>query len=121
MTHNGSDATDLVMQFLSTAPEDDLLQRVQLAAALRQEVDVQQRAVVSVAQERHSWAEIGAALGVSKQAAHRRFVTLLADDMKAQAARAKQARRAGRSAEAAAGRAAVVESAENLRRVRHIL
>ena len=63
--------------------------------------------------KRHTRAAIGTALGVSKQALYRRFITPLTQHMKAQAARAKQARRTGSNADVA-----VVETAETLRRVR---
>lgn len=96
------------------------LGQVELTAALQREVERHQRAAVLAAQDRHSWAEIGAALGISKQAAHRKFVTALADDLKAKHQEMKHARRAGLAEDAAAALQDVVATADTLRKVRRV-
>lgn len=108
------------------ATVDEFLQRgtqtplrvVELTAALQQELDIQQRDAVRAAAEAHSWAEIGAALGVSRQAAHRKYVTAVADELKADYARMKRARKQGQPHEAAAALSSVLEASEVLRATR---
>jgi hypothetical protein len=116
-THEQAETT--VRDFLAEA-SDDVLGRVSRSAALLVAAEEQQKAAVVAAHLDHSWSEIGAALGVSKQAAHRKFVTLMADDLKAKHREMKRARRAGRTDEAAAALGAVVATAETLRGARRL-
>jgi hypothetical protein len=68
-----------------------------------------ERGAVRAAIQRHSWSEIGAALGVSKQAAHQRLARAwaaeLRDEIRAAQKAHKAALREGRSEEAAAATA----------------
>lgn len=99
----------LVEQFLTSGEKHESLHAVRRSAALQRELATQQRETVVRAAERHTWSEIGAALGVSKQAAHRKFVTALAEELKVQHGRAKLARRTGRRDEEAAANQSIHE------------
>lgn len=110
----------LVEQFLSGGEMDEPLRAVRRSATLQRELDTQQRETVVRAAERHTWSEIGAALGVSKQAAHRKFVTALAEELKVQHSRAKLARRTGRRDEAMAATQSMQETAKTIQRVRRL-
>jgi hypothetical protein len=71
----------------------------------QRDLDASERAAVRAAIQRHSWAEIGAGLGVSKQAAHQRlakaWASQLRDEIKAANKAHKTARLEGTSDEAA--------------------
>ena len=112
-------AARAVEVFLAGGDESALTQ-VRMTAVLQRAVEQRQQSAVLVAQEQHSWAEIGAALGISKQAAHRKFVTAFADDLKAKHREMTHARRVGRTEDAAAALGDVVATAETLRKVRHV-
>jgi hypothetical protein len=72
-------------------------------------IDTQQRHAVRAAIQDHSWAEIGAAMGVSKQAAHQKFARAWIDEIKAEvraaSATLKTATREGDHERAAAAKA----------------
>ena len=57
-------------------------------------LEERQRHAVRIAARSHSWAEIGAALGVSKQAAHQRFAKPWAETLKQELKGESRARQA---------------------------
>jgi hypothetical protein len=67
---------------LSEAIAADPLEALSLIGAVQRDVDDHRRAAVRAAAPRHSWTEIGEALGVSKQAAHQKFAKEWANDLK---------------------------------------
>jgi hypothetical protein len=109
-------AETVVTQFLAQAGGEPL-RELRLTLSLQEQVDRLQRRAVRNAVLAHSWSEIGSALGVTKQAAHRRFVHLLAEDVKSQKRALRQAQRAGQPAEAGAALTAALEGVEVLKRV----
>jgi hypothetical protein len=70
---------------LTAAIAADPLQALRDIAAVQRDVDGHQRTAVRAAAPRHSWTEIGAALGVSKQAAHQKFADELKREIKTEA------------------------------------
>ncbi len=111
-----SDAHAVIKQFLAQAG-GDALRELGLTLSLQKQLDVLQLQAVRNAALAHSWSEIGSALGVTKQAAHRKFVHLLAEDVKTQKRALKQAQRAGQPAEAGAALTAALEGVEVLKKV----
>jgi hypothetical protein len=111
-----SNANAVVESFLAQA-EGEPLQELGLTLSLQRQLEVVQRMAVRNAVLSHSWSEIGAALGVSKQAAHRKFVHLLAEDVRNQKRVLRQAQRAGQPAEAGAALTAALEGVEVLKKV----
>lgn len=111
-----SDAHVMLTQYLARAGGDPL-EELRLTLSLQEQLEVLQLRAVRNAVLAHSWSEIGSALGVTKQAAHRKFVRLLAEDVRTQKRRIKQAQRAGQPAEAGAALTAALEGVEVLRKV----
>lgn len=107
-------------QRLSTEVARDPLQALSTISQARQIVDAQQRRAVRIALQGHSWAEVGAAMGVSKQAAHQKFARAWVDELKAEvkeaSATAKAARRDGDHERAAAAKARVDELIAEIKR-----
>jgi hypothetical protein len=93
---------------------DDVLTREPLAAlsaigGVQRDMAARQGPAVRVAVQRHSWAEIGEALGVSKQAAHQKFAKewarTLKEEVRAEQRAAKLALRKGEHGKAGAAEA----------------
>jgi hypothetical protein len=90
---------------ISTAPLDALA----AIAATQQDLGARQLAAVRAAVPAHSWADIGRALGVTKQAAQQRYArewsNALKEELKAEVTAMKTALRSGEPEVAAAARA----------------
>ncbi len=90
---------------LHEATAADPLQALITIGTVQGDVEAHQRAAVRAAAQRHSWTEIGEALGVSKQAAHQKFAkpwaNTLRDELKADAKTFKTAMKRGELREAA--------------------
>jgi hypothetical protein len=75
-------------EHLTAAIAADPLDALKLLGVAQRTVDGHQKTAVRAAAGKHSWAEIGQALGVSKQAAHQKFAkewaTALRDELKAE-------------------------------------
>jgi len=69
---------------LRDATRADPLTALTAIAAVQGEVNARQREAVRAAASSHSWKEIGAALGVSKQAAHQRYAKEWAETLKSE-------------------------------------
>jgi len=117
---NNEEARAAVEAYLTDALHDGSLDALRLSSELAQEVDRQQRRAVRQAVDSHTWTEIGAALGVSKQAAHRKFVTSLAAEVKSEHQKFKLARRGGRTAEASLASESIKGKAEVLKKARRL-
>lgn len=118
-------ARGILSRELGQATRDDPLHALTAIGAVQRDVAAHQRDAVRAAVQGHSWAEIGQALGVSKQAAHQRFAKEWAEtlkrEIKAEHAEHKAARREGadeRAARAAARRDAIVAEFKNANRRR---
>jgi hypothetical protein len=94
---------------LREATAADPLQALTAIDAVQHDVADHQRTAVRAAARKHSWNEIGDALGVSKQAAHQKFAkewaSELKEELKAEARTFKQARKAGAKKDATAAKA----------------
>ena len=90
---------------LAAAIAQDPLEALALIGRLQRGVEGHQRAAVRAAAGRHSWKQIGDALGVSKQAAHQKFAkewaTTLRDELKAETKTFKTLMKKGELREAA--------------------
>jgi hypothetical protein len=75
-------ARDALNQHLRDATAADPLLALTAIGAVERDVAGHQREAVRAAAQRHSWTEIGEALGVSKQAAHQRFAKEWANALK---------------------------------------
>ncbi len=69
---------------LDEAIAADPLEALAMTAAVQHDVSERQRAAVRAAAPKHSWSEIGEALGVTRQAAHQRFAKEWANELKAE-------------------------------------
>ncbi len=98
----------------------DPLQALAAIGRARQVSEIQQRRAVRAALQAHSWAEIGQAMGVSKQAAHHRFarawIDQLKSELKAASAAVKRASRQGDDEGAATAKARLDELIAELKR-----
>ena len=111
-------AQETVARYLHADESGGAIEVVARTAQLSRELEIQQRAAVRRAVEEHSWAEVGAALGVSKQAAHHKFIRGLGEDLKAQADQVKAAGRAGKADEVRTAGRSLRSTAELMQRSR---
>jgi hypothetical protein len=72
-------------EHLTAAIAADPLRALRDIATVQHDVETHRHSAVRAAAPRHSWTEIGAALGVSKQAAHQKFADELKREIKAEA------------------------------------
>lgn len=90
---------------ITAAIGHDPLEALALIGRVQRGVEGHQRAAVRAAAGRHSWKEIGDALGVSKQAAHQRFAkewaATLREELKAETKTFKTLMKKGELREAA--------------------
>jgi hypothetical protein len=96
---------------LDEALETDPLEALRAVGQLEQDVAAHQRKAVRAAARRHTWAEIGEALGVSRQAAHHKYAKLWARSLKSELKAEVHAQKTAR----ARGDHAAAESAERSR------
>jgi hypothetical protein len=80
---NDLDTTrDQLNERLDTLLADDPLGALTAIGGVQRDVAARRGKAVRLAVQRHSWAEIGAALGVTKQAAHQKFAKEWAETLK---------------------------------------
>jgi hypothetical protein len=100
---------ELLDRGLRAAVVRDPLEALAAIGAVKVVIEGRQREAVRAAVQDHSWTEIGDAMGVSKQAAHRKFAREWAEELKTEITSAnaafKTAGRAGDEAGAAAAKA----------------
>jgi hypothetical protein len=97
---------------LEEAVGTDPLGALAAIGGIQRDLANRQQDAVRSAVAQHSWAEIGEALGVSKQAAHYKFTKRWEQEFKAEHKAMKEAKRAGareKAAEVRAKRDALVE------------
>jgi hypothetical protein len=75
---------ELLNSHLDTLLESDALGALAAIGAVQRDLTQRQQQAVRAAATEHTWAEIGEALGVSKQAAHQRFAKEWAKSLKAE-------------------------------------
>jgi hypothetical protein len=75
---------DLLNRQLDEAIAIDPLEALTAIGAVDRDTAARRRAAVRRAVQRHTWAEIGSALGVTKQAAHHKFAKEWAETLKAE-------------------------------------
>jgi hypothetical protein len=94
---------------LRDAVASDPLQALHAIGDVGRDLSARQGEAVRSAVQRHTWGEIGTALGVSKQAAHQRYAkdwaATLKGELKAAAGAYKAAARSGTAEEAASAKA----------------
>jgi hypothetical protein len=100
-----TDTRTRLNRLLGDAIEQDALAALRAVGGIQSDLSDHQRTAVRAAAGRHSWGEIGAALGVSRQAAHHKFAKewaqALKDELKTQHRAHKTAMRSGDHAAAA--------------------
>jgi hypothetical protein len=100
---------------------DDAIGGLKVIGQVLDDLDEHQRSAVRAAALGHSWAEIGEALGVSRQAAHRKFAKdwaeVMKGELKAEVGAYKTAVRRGDEAAAATAASARDELIAELRTV----
>ena len=93
------DARALLNQRLDDVTAADPLAALSAIGDVQRDLAVRQGAAVRIAVQRHTWGEIGSALGVSRQAAHQKFgkewARTLQDELKGELRAFKTAMRAG--------------------------
>ena len=98
----------------------DPLRALSAIGQAKQIIDTQQRHAVRAAVQDHSWAEIGAAMGVTRQAAHQKFSRVWVEEIKAElkaaSATAKLARREGDLERAATAKAKINDLIAEIKR-----
>jgi hypothetical protein len=117
---NIADTCSTLEQQLSSEIARDPLQALSAIDQARRIIDLQQRQAVRAAVQHHSWAEIGEAMGVTKQAAHQKFARAWVDELKAEVKAtstiAKIARRQGDHERAATAKARVDDLIAEIKR-----
>jgi hypothetical protein len=73
---------ELLSRQIDDIAQDDPLDALYATTKVQRILEERQRHAVRIAARTHSWADIGAALGVSKQAAHQRFAKPWAETLK---------------------------------------
>jgi hypothetical protein len=73
---------ELLSRQIDDITQDDPLDALYATTKVQRILEERQRHAVRIAARTHSWADIGAALGVSKQAAHQRFAKPWAETLK---------------------------------------
>jgi hypothetical protein len=82
---------ELLDRGLGAAVDRDPLTALSAIGTVKAVIERRQRQAVRAAVQEHSWAEIGDAMGVSKQAAHHRFAREWAEELKTEIRRANAA------------------------------
>lgn len=108
---------------LEAAVAADPLAALVVTTALVKDVTEHQRGAVRLAAQQYSWAEIGAALGISRQAAHQKFAKLWAEELKGELRAENRALKTAvrsaaqeRAAEAGIRRQALIDEFKGVRR-----
>jgi hypothetical protein len=78
------DTCELLSRQIDDIAQADPLDALYATTKVQRVVEERQHHAVRIAARSHSWAQIGAALGVSKQAAHQRFAKPWAETLKAE-------------------------------------
>jgi hypothetical protein len=120
-----TDTRELLNRQLDAAVSEDPLRALTAIGAVQRDMASRRQTAVRSAIQRHSWHEIGEALGVTKQAAHQKFAkewaSTLKEEIKAEHNELKIARREGspeRAAAAQAKRDALIAEVKNANRRR---
>lgn len=109
MDNDLSTTRDTLNRQLGEAVTADPLEALSVVGALDRDIAGHRRAGVRSAIQHHTWAEIGEALGVTRQAAHQKFAKEWAEtlkaELKAETAGLKTAKREGDEERAAESKA----------------